>query len=112
MACTSYCKKIGDLLDAMIGLSDKVLPENRKGVNEYIWNAWMEATMFTRSIRFLEPTDDFRAKFESHVDAEEERLRKNLEDIKYDIDSYDSVHLISGHRRIETVRQLSFHTRT
>jgi len=106
MTCTSYCKKIEETFDAMVVLSDEVLPENRKGVNEYIWYAWMEATIFTRSIKWEEGTDEFRTKFQSHVDAEEERLRKNFEDIKYDIDSYDSVHLIS-HGRIEAVRSLT-----
>ena len=102
MTCTSYCEKIEEIFDAMIRLSDEVLPENRRGVNEYIWYTWMEATIFTRSIKWEEGTDEFRARFQSHVDAEEERLRKNLEDIKYNIDSYDSVRLIS-HGRIEAV---------
>jgi len=103
MTCTSYCKKIEEIFDAMIRLSDEVLPENRKEVNEYIWYTWMEVTILTSSIKWEESTEGLRLKFQSHVDAEEERLRKNLDDIKYDIDGYDSVHLIS-HGRIETVR--------
>jgi len=110
MTSTSYCKKIENIFDVMIRLSDEVLPENRKGVNEYIWYVWIEVATFTRSIKWEDGTDELREKFQSHVDAEEERLQKNLEDIKYDIDSYDSVHLIS-HGRIETVRSLSLHTR-
>lgn len=102
MTSTSYCKKIEDIFDVMIRLSDEVLPENRKAVNDYIWYAWIEVATFTRSIKREDGTDELRAKFQSHVDAEEERLRNTLEDIKYDIDSYDSVHLIS-HGRIETV---------
>ena len=91
----------------MIRLVDEVLPENRKRVIEYIWYAWADATTFTRSIKWEESTDELRAKFQTHVDAEEERLRKNFEDVKYDIDSYDSVPLISGHGRIETVWSLT-----
>ena len=106
MTCTNYCKKIEDVFDAMIRLSDEVLPENRKGVNEYIWYAWTEVTIFTRSIKWEEGTDEFMAKFQSHIDAEEERLQKNFEDIKYDIDGYDSVPLIS-HGRIEAVWSLA-----
>lgn len=104
MACTSYCKKIEDIFDAMIRLSDEVLPENRWVVNEYICRVWAEVCIFTRSICWEEGTDKLKAKFQSHVDEEEERLRKNFEDIKYDIDSDESVHLISGHGRIEAVR--------
>jgi len=87
----------------MIRLSDEVLPENRKDVNEYISDVWVEVIMFVRSFRWEKGTGDLRTKFRSHVDAEEARLQKNLEDIKYDIDSDDAVRLISGHGRIETV---------
>jgi len=87
----------------MIRLSDKVLPENRKEVNEYISNAWREVIIFVRSIKWERGTEDIKEKFRPHVAAEEERLQKNFEDFKYDIDSYDVVSLISGHERIETV---------
>ena len=112
MASTSYCEKIGVIFDAMIHLSDEVLPENRKEVNEYICYVWEEVNTFTRSIKLEKGTEELRTKFKSHVDAEEARLQKNFEDIKYDIDSYDSVQLISGHGRVETVRSLSVHTRS
>ena len=111
MTCTSYRKKISGIFDAMIRLSDEVLPENRKEVNSYIGGAWMEGAPFTRLIKWVENTEELWAKFQSYIDAEEERLRKNFEDFKYDIDSYESVHLISGHRRIETVRSLALRTR-
>ena len=103
MTCTSYCKKIEEIFDAMIRLSDEVLPENRKEVNQYIGFAWEEVITFVRSIKWEEGTEDIRAKFQPHVDAEEARLQKNLEDIKYDIDGVDVVPLISGPGRIETV---------
>jgi len=96
----------------MIRLSDEVLPENRKEVNEYIGETWEEVTIFVRSFKWEKGTEDLRAKFQSHVNAEEVRLQKNLDDIKYDIDSYDVVRLISGHGRIETVWSLSVHTST
>jgi len=112
MTSTSYCEKIGEIFDGMIRLSDEVLPENRKEVNEYICYVWEEVNIFTRSIKLEKGTEELRTKFKSHVDAEEARLEKNLEDIKYDIDSYDSVQLISGHGRVETVRSLSMRTRS
>jgi len=112
MTCTSYCQKIEEIFDAMIRLSDEVLPENRKEVNEYICYVWEEVNTFTRSIKLEKGTEELRTKFRSHVDAEEARLQRNFEDIKYDIDSYDSVSLISGHGRIETVLPLSLHARS
>ena len=109
MTCTTYCEKIEEIFDAMIRLSDEVLPENRKEVNEYIGYVWNEVIIFARSIKWDKGADDLRAQFQSHVAAEEARLQKNFEDIKYDIDSYDSVSLISGHGRIETVLSLVSH---
>jgi len=109
MTCTSYCKKIEEIFDAMTRLADEVLPENRRAVNEYISYAWMDIGIFTRSIQWDEGTAEFRAKFQSHVDAEEERLRKNFEDIKYDVTGPESIYLVSGSRRIEAVRSFSLH---
>jgi len=96
----------------MIRLSDEVLPENREQVNKYIGYVWMEATTFVRSFRWERGTEDLATKFRSHVDAEEARLQKNLEDIRYDIDSDDVVHLISGNGRIETVFSRSLYAST
>ena len=87
----------------MIRLSDEVLPESRNQVNEYIGDVWGDVIMFVRSFRWEKGTGDLRTKFRSHVDAEEARIQKNLEDIKYHIDSNDAVHLIVGYGRIEVV---------
>jgi hypothetical protein len=103
MTCTSYCEKIEEIFDAMIRLSDEVRPENRRDVSGYIDTAWMEVTTFTKSIKWERGADNLKEKFQSHVATEEARLQKNLEDIKYDIDDYESVRLISGRGRIETV---------
>ena len=103
MTCTTYCKRIEEIFDAMIRLAYKVLPENRKEVNSYIGTVWTTVTVFVQSIKREEGTEDLRSKFKSHVAAEEARLRENLEDIKYDIDSWDTVRLIAGDGRVETV---------
>ena len=103
MTCTNYCEKIEEIFDAVVRLSDEVLPENRREVNRYFGDVWEEVTIFARSIKWEKGTESLRAKFQSHVTAEEARLQKNLEDIKYDIDGRDSVRLISEHVRVETV---------
>lgn len=111
MTCISYCEKIEEIFDAMIRLAGEVLPENRKEVNEYISHVWKRVTVFVRSIKREEEKDaeELRPKFESYVAAEEARLHRNLEDIMYDIDGYDTVKLIAGNSRPETVKsQTSF----
>ena len=103
MTCTSYCEKIEEIFDAIIRIADEVLPENRKEVNEYISYVWGHVTVWARSIKREQGTEELKTKFESHVAAEEARLHRNLEDIMYDIDSYDTVKLVAGNNRAETV---------
>lgn len=87
----------------MIRLSEVVLPENRTVVNEYIDGVWHETITFVRSFKWQKGTEELGTRFQSYTTAEEARLQKNLEDIKYGIDSHEVVRLISGHGRIETV---------
>lgn len=104
MTCTAYCEKIEDIFDAMIRLAHEVLPENRNGVNTYIDMVWQDVTIFVQSIKREKGTEELRSKFESYVTAEEARLRRNFEDIEYDIDGCDTVQLITGESRPEIVR--------
>ena len=104
MTCTTYCEKIEEIFDAMIRLAYEVLPKNRKEVNAYIDMVWQDVTIFVQSIKREDGTEELRSKFESHVTAEEVRLKRNFEDIKYNIDSYDTVQVIAGGGRAEMVR--------
>ena len=103
MTCTAYCEKIEEIFDAMIRLAYQVLPENRTEVNLYVSTVWRVVTVFVQSIKREEGTEDLRSRFEPHVTAEEERLRRNFEDIKYDIDSWDTAQLIAEEGRVGTV---------
>ena len=104
MTCTSYCVKIEEIFDAMIHLSYEVLPENRRSVNDYIQEAWQHVASFTRSIeKDEEGTAELRSQFESYVAAEEARLQRNFEAIRYRIDGSDTVRLVSGEGRPEAV---------
>jgi hypothetical protein len=104
MTCTMYCVKIEEIFDAMIHLSYEVLPENQRNVNNYIQSAWDHVAPFARSIeKDEEGTDELRSQFESYVAAEEARLQRNFEAIKYRIDGSDAVRLVSEDRRLETV---------
>jgi hypothetical protein len=103
MTCTSYCEKIEELFDAIIRIADEVLPENRKYVDEYISCVWNNVTVWVMSIKREKGTEELRSKFESHVMAEEAKFQRNLEDIMYDIDTYDTVKLVARNGRAETV---------
>ena len=103
MTCTTYCVKIEEIFDAMIRLAYEVLPENQEAVREYIHPVWQMATVFVQSIKRGEGTEDLRSKFESYVTAEEKRLLRNFEEIKYRVDNSDTVRVIAGESRVETV---------
>jgi len=103
MTCTTYCEKIEEIFDAMIRLAYEVLPENRKEVNGYIARVWTNVTVFVQSVKRDKGTEELRSEFESYVTAEEARLQRNFEDIKYNIGSYDTVQLIAGEGRAEMV---------
>ena len=108
MTCTSYCVKIEEIFDAMIRLSHEVLPQNRHAISDYINRAWRLVTVFVQSIKREEEWGDFRSKFESHVTAEESRIKRKFEELKYRIDGADIVQFISGEGRLETVIDTCF----
>ena len=99
-----YCEKIEEIFDAMSQLSHHVLPENRRIVNQYIEVAWQYVGPFARSIeKDEEGTPELRSQFEPYVTAEEARLRRNFEAVKYQIEDSETVRLVSEDARLETV---------
>src|SRR5258708_175978 len=108
MTCTTYCVKIEEIFDAMIRLSDEVLPENLPAVYKYIDTVWRQVTVFVQSIEREEGTEELRSRFKPHVTAEESRLRRNFEEINYRIDGSDTVRIVSGEGRLETVIETVF----
>lgn len=108
MTCTSYCVQIEEIFDAMTRLADGVLPENRLAVSGYINTVWRFVTVFVQSIQREEGTEGLGSKFESHVTAEEARLRRNFEDIKYQVDDSDTLRVIAGEGRVEMVIKVVF----
>ena len=103
MTCTTYCMKIEEIFDAMIRLSYETLPENRQAISDHINGVWRRVTVFAQSIKREEGTRKLRSKFESYVTAEEERIRRNFENFKYQIDGPDTIQVICEESRPETV---------
>ena len=103
MTCTSYCEKIEEIFDAMIRLADEVLPENRRGLIEYLSFFWRVVTVWVGSVKRGWCIQELEDKFKSYVIAEEAKLHRDLEHIKYDIDCLNTVRIISGNSRPETV---------
>lgn len=103
MTATDYCNKIDQIISAMFHLRDKVQPANRHNVDEYLLSIWDSVMTLTHSVQKYDGPEGPKARFESYVKAEEERLRRNLEDIRYQIDDFATVSLVTGPGRSEIV---------
>ena len=103
MAMTRYIVQIDQLLNKMFAVKSLVLPANRRFVERYLDAVWTLITELTLGFRRAEWSDTMREKFESYVVEEEDRVRKKLETIRYDIDGADTLILVVGPGRIEKV---------
>jgi hypothetical protein len=104
-----YAVKIQELLAKMFALRLHVLPANRGSVNKYLDSIYNGVTTLHSGLNACYINESLQEKFHSYVEAEEARLRGNLEAISYDIDALNTLYLISGQGRIERVG-LSFFT--
>ncbi|GBE85444.1 hypothetical protein SCP_0706310 [Sparassis crispa] len=96
-----YVDRINELLGKMFAIKGDIHAANGPYVDQYLDTVWIGVTRLTYSIRPMQSSDDIQARFKSHMDAEEERIRRNLEAIRYDIDDVETLPLITGPGRIE-----------
>ena len=108
MAMTRYIVQIDQLLNKMFAVKSLVLPANRRFVERYLDAVWTLITELTLGFRRAEWSDAMREKFESYVVEEEDRVRRKLETIRYDIDGADTLILVVGPGRIEKVLLQAF----
>ena len=89
----------------MYAMRDRILPENRNEVERYLGYTWPFASELAKSLRptMVELSEDAQVKFKEYVQFEEDRLRKNLTAIKYDIDALETVYGVIGPGRVEKV---------
>ncbi|KAJ7129233.1 hypothetical protein C8R44DRAFT_776236 [Mycena epipterygia] len=98
---TRYVGKIRDLLAKMFALRLNVLAANRGSVNKYLDSIYHGVTTLHSALNPCYINESLQEKFNSYVEAEETRLRGNLEEISYDIDAPNTLSLITGEGRIE-----------
>ena len=92
-------------------MHSSILPENRYWVDYYLSKVWKYGYMFSCSLQMLGSLPDWlEAKFEEYVSYEENRIRQNLHDIRYDIDALNTVYIVARPARIEKVRETSVYT--
>lgn len=103
MTTTSYARKIDVLFSKMFAIRPRIRTANRKAVDEYLDTVWRGVCDLTASFSRIYESDDLQERFQSYVEAEEQRLIEKLETIRYDIDAIDTLSLIIGSGRIEKV---------
>ncbi|KAH9894903.1 hypothetical protein C8Q73DRAFT_644952 [Cubamyces lactineus] len=101
MTATYYRDKIVELLAKMFAMRPRIHNANTEAVQKYLLTVYRRATTLTSSFICTYQDDSLKARFQSYVDAEEQRLREGLETVRYDIDAMDTLTLITGPGRIE-----------
>lgn len=99
-----YQFKIRDLISKIFAILPNILPANRSSVHNYINKIYEITTTIVASVNVCNDTNEaLQARFSSYVEAEEARIRGNLEAVEYDIDADDTLSLVVGPGRIERV---------
>ncbi len=104
MVMSDYAEKIDIILAKMASLKAQVLPANRNSIEHYMNLIWTIVAMITAAYRRSSKDESLMARFESYTAAEENRLRRNLEDARYDFDARDTLDIVRGPGTIEKVR--------
>ncbi|KAJ7783010.1 hypothetical protein B0H16DRAFT_1495047 [Mycena metata] len=91
---TLYAVKIRELVAKMFTVRTLVLPANRTAVNSYLEAIYHGVTSLESGLAPCYVNEALQEKFSSYVEAEEARLRGNLEAVDYDLDAANTLTLI------------------
>lgn len=80
----------------------RILGMNRLAVDSYLTETWGPSLTLTGGVEW-HGDPQLLARFQVYLDHEEERLRSNLEHVKYHIDASDTLSLVLGPRKLEKV---------
>lgn len=103
MAIGAQCSAIVAIHQEMLSLIPILLPENRRKARQYLSDTWLRIQTILSSLEYKWSTESLEKIFKDYIDGEEERIRRNLVDIKYNIDAIDTLYLVTGPGRIEKV---------
>ncbi|KAI0331154.1 hypothetical protein GY45DRAFT_1276344 [Cubamyces sp. BRFM 1775] len=101
MTATYYRDKVIELLAKMFSMRPRIHNANIDAVQKYLLTVYRRVTTVTSSFICTYQSDSLKARFQSYVDSEEQRIREGLETVRYDIDAMDTLTLITGPGRIE-----------
>nr|GAT44775.1 predicted protein [Mycena chlorophos] len=96
-----YAEKINEILTKMFAIRPHILPANQQVANSYLEDVYGGVYSVVSCLEKRIINKRIQAKFESYVTQEEERIRRNLESVKYDVDDSETLTLVAGEGRIE-----------
>lgn len=104
ITATRYRDQIRHLLTTMFTLRNDVLPQNRFFVDEYLFKIWLGVIKIVESLRPVTPIfNHLEGRFKEYTWHEEDRIRRNLDGVRYNLDAPDTVSMVAGPGRIENV---------
>ncbi|TCD67366.1 hypothetical protein EIP91_010200 [Steccherinum ochraceum] len=97
LTTAQYREQIHGIFAQMFALRSKLLPENRQGADFYLNKVWQSTVELTLAFKVDDlPSDVQISRILPYAQYEEERIRRNLLDIRYDIDALDTVYVVAG----------------
>ncbi|KAF8178111.1 hypothetical protein K438DRAFT_1938825 [Mycena galopus ATCC 62051] len=97
----TYATNINQILAKMFAIMPKILPVNKSSANRYLKTIYRDVYSLTASVNACYVNDGLQERFASYVEAEEARIRRNLESVRYDIDEAATLELVTGEGRID-----------
>ncbi|KAL6303383.1 hypothetical protein BKA93DRAFT_735065 [Sparassis latifolia] len=101
LAASAYKTRIDELLSKMFSLRPHIHPANRFAVESYLNSVWANVAKLTSSLQSCTAAESLQARFRNYWEAEDQRIRRNLEDVRYRLEDMSTVTLVAGKGRIE-----------
>ena len=95
--------KIYRIVRDMFALKPWIHPENRPMVDKYLDEMWLPLMLSVMGLQPLPLNEKMQRRFKEYVDAEEQRLKRNLETVRYRIDDLTTLSIVTGPGQIEKV---------
>lgn len=104
MGMVQQRRAIKKILDEMFFILPWLCPENRASAREYLSEIWIIVMSLVTSFEGRHQYSVFlQEKFGGYIAKEEERIKRNLEQVKYRIDDVETLYMIAGFGRLEKV---------
>lgn len=104
IAAQNYCTQILQICTTMLRFRWYILPENRSSVDYYLDRVWKFVAALTMSLQPPQVGHErLYDEFSAYDQQEKERIKRSLGMVQCRIDALDTVYVVAGPGRIETV---------